>query len=171
VTFGVSSQVYSYFFALFAAGLAVGAPLYVWLSRWFRRTSIVTWCFVISATSGLLVLLVGRSGPWPLILTLFPLAASISCTRPPTTYILLAQHEGDAGTVSALIAASNMMMGSVGMVVVSLGLWGRVELIGALSLGLALVSLVLWLAVGRPRVRAQADPGVREAAREQAAGG
>jgi len=106
-----------------------------------------------------------------LILTLFPLAASISCTRPPTTYILLAQHEGDAGTVSALIAASNMMMGSVGMVVVSLGLWGRVELIGALSLGLALVSLVLWLAVGRPRVRAQADPGVREAAGEQAAGG
>jgi len=171
VTFGVSSQVYSYFFALFAAGLAVGAPLYVWLSRWFRRTSIVTWCFVISATSGLLILLVGRSGPWPLILTLFPLAASISCTRPPTTYILLAQHEGDAGTVSALIAASNMMMGSVGMVVVSLGLWGRVELIGALSLGLALVSLVLWLAVGRPRVRAQADPGVREAAGEQAAGG
>jgi DHA1 family bicyclomycin/chloramphenicol resistance-like MFS transporter len=164
VTFGVSSQVYSYFFALFAAGLAVGAPFYVWLSRWFRRTSIVTWCFVVSAISGLLILLIGRRGPWPLILSMLPLAFSISCTRPPTTYILLAQHEGDAGSVSALMAASNMVMGSAGMIVVSLELWGRAELIGALTLGLALVSLLLWLAVGRPRVRAQADPATRQAA-------
>jgi DHA1 family bicyclomycin/chloramphenicol resistance-like MFS transporter len=156
VTFGVSSQVYSYFFALFAAGLAVGAPIYVWLSRRFERTSIITFSLVIAAASGLLILLVGPRGPWPLILTLLPLAFSISCTRPPTTYVLLAQHEGDAGSVSALIAASNMVMGSIGMIVVSLELWGRVELIGALTLGLALVSLGLWLSYGLSRARVQA---------------
>lgn len=159
VTFGVSSQVYSYFFALFAAGLAVGAPIYVWLSRHFERTSIITFCFVMAAAGGLLVLLVGRKGPWPLILALLPLAFSISCTRPPTTYVLLAQHEGDAGSVSALIAASNMVMGSIGMIVVSLELWGRVELIGALTLGLALVSLGLWLLVGVSRARGRARIG------------
>ena len=47
-------------------------------------------------------------------------------------------------------------MSSERMVVVSLELWGRVELIGALTLGLALLSLGLWLGLGQPLVRAQA---------------
>ena len=33
VTFGVTSQVYSYYFALFAASMALGAQVYVWISR------------------------------------------------------------------------------------------------------------------------------------------
>jgi DHA1 family bicyclomycin/chloramphenicol resistance-like MFS transporter len=156
VTFGLTSQVYSYFFALFAAGMAAGAPIYVWLSRRFERTTIITGCFGVSAASGLLVLLLGRLGPWPLILSLLPLSICISCLRPPGTYLMLAQHEGDAGSVSGLMNASNMVMGSIGMVVVSLELWSRVELIGALALGLALLSLGLWLGLGGPLVRAQA---------------
>ena len=156
VTFGVSGQVYSYFFALFAAGLAIGAPIYVWLSRWMERTTIITWSFGAAALSGVLVLTIGRMGPWSLILALLPMAISISCTRPPTTYLLLALHEGDAGSVSALVTASNMVMGSAGMIVVSLELWDRVNLIGALTLGLAILSLGLWLVVGRRRVGARA---------------
>jgi DHA1 family bicyclomycin/chloramphenicol resistance-like MFS transporter len=157
VTFGESSQAYSYFFALFAAGMAVGAPIYIWLSRRLERTTILTGCFAVCAASGLLVLVLGRLGPWPFILTLFPMAISISCMRPPATYLLLEQHEGDAGSVSALMGSANIVMGSLGMVVVSLGLWSRVELIGALSLGLGLLSLGLWLVIGRPLVRAQAS--------------
>ena len=156
VTFGVSSQVYSYYFALFAVSMVVGAQIYVWLSRRFERTTIITWCFGAGVVSGLLMLAVGRLGPWPFILALLPMPISFSCLRPPATYLMLAQHEGDAGSVAALMGASNMVMGSVGMVVASLELWGRVELIGALTLGTSLLSGVLWLSVGRPLVRAQA---------------
>jgi DHA1 family bicyclomycin/chloramphenicol resistance-like MFS transporter len=156
VTFGVSSQVYSYFFALFAVAMAVGAQIYVWLSRRFERTKIITGCFVVSAVSGLLVLFLGGLGPWPFILTLLPMPIAFSCIRPPATFLMLGQHEGDAGSVSALMGASSMVMGSVGMIIASLGLWGRVELIGVITLGVSLVSGGLWLAFGQPLVRAQA---------------
>jgi DHA1 family bicyclomycin/chloramphenicol resistance-like MFS transporter len=156
VTFGVSSQVYSYFFALFGVGIALGPPTYLWLSRRFERTAILTGCFVTCAVSGLLVLLAGRLGPWPFIITFFPTAVALSCIRPPSTYLMLDQHEGDAGSVSGLIIASSMVMGSVGTALVSLDIWSRVQLVGTLILGLALLSLGLWLALGRPRIRSQA---------------
>jgi MFS transporter, DHA1 family, multidrug resistance protein len=155
VTFGVSGQVYSYFFALFAVAMAAGAQIYIWLSRRLQRTTILTGCFAACAVSGLLVLVLGGRGPWPFILTLLPMPLATGCMRPPSTYLMLAQHEGDAGSVSALMGAAHMVMGSLGMVVVSLELWGRVELIGALTLGLALLSMGLWLSLGRPLVRAQ----------------
>jgi MFS transporter, DHA1 family, multidrug resistance protein len=155
VTFGVSSQVYSYFFALFAVAIAAGAPLYVWLSRRFDRSKILSGCFIVSAGTGLLMLLVGRLGPWPFILTLLPGAVAMSCIRPPSTFLLLDQHEGDAGSVAALVVASNMVLGSVGIIIVSLNLWSRVELIGSLNLGLAVLGLAMWLIQGRSRVREQ----------------
>ncbi len=157
VTFGTSSQVYSYFFALFGAGIALGPPIFLCLSRRFERTAILSGCFVACAASGLLVILVGRLGPWPFIATFFPSAIAFSCMRAPAAYLMLAQREGDAGSASGLIIASNMVMGSLGTVVVSLGLWGRVELVGTLVLGLAVLSLGLWLSRGLPRIRAQAS--------------
>ena len=155
VTFGVSSQTYSYFFALFAVFLAVGPQIYMWLSRRIRRTTIVTGCFVMSALSGLLMLLVGRYGPWPFILAFSPSALALGCIRAPATYLMLDQHEGDAGSVSGLMGAAHMVMGAIGMMIVSLEVWGRVELLGVLTLVLALLSAVLWLAFGQPRIRAQ----------------
>jgi DHA1 family bicyclomycin/chloramphenicol resistance-like MFS transporter len=144
-TFGVSSQVYSYFFALFAVGMAVGPQIYVWLSRRFSRDGILMGCFVVSAASGILMLFIGRLGPWPFILALLPSPVALSCMRPPAVYLLLAQHEGDAGSVSALMSSSFTVMASIGMLIVSLNLWARVELVGALTLGLAVLSGFLWV--------------------------
>jgi DHA1 family bicyclomycin/chloramphenicol resistance-like MFS transporter len=154
VDFGVSSQAYGFYFALHAIGWAVGAPFYVLLSRRFKRTSIIVGCLSISVASGLLILLVGPLGPWPMIASILPLTVSLSCLRPPTAYLMLAQHDQDAGSVSGLMSAGSMVMGSIGMLILSLELWGRVELIGALTLGLGLVSLGMWLFVVQPRVHA-----------------
>ncbi len=148
-TFGVSGQVYSYFFALYAVGMAVGAQVYVWLSRRFSRTSILMGCFAVSAASGILILFIGPLGPWPFILALLPSPVAFSCMRPPAVYLMLAQHEGDAGSVSALMGSTFTVMASLGMLVVSMNLWGRVELVGAITLGLAVLSGVMWLL--RPR--------------------
>jgi MFS transporter, DHA1 family, multidrug resistance protein len=148
-TFGVSGQVYSYFFALYAVGMAVGAQVYVRLSRRFSRGKILMGCFAVSAASGILILFVGPLGPWPFILALLPSPVAFSCMRPPAVYLMLAQHEGDAGSVAALMGSTFMVMASFGMLVVSLNLWGRVELVGALTLGLAVLSGVMWAL--RPR--------------------
>ncbi|MBN1322037.1 MAG: multidrug effflux MFS transporter [Thermoleophilia bacterium] len=156
VTFGVSSQVYSLFFAIFAVSAATGAQLYVLLSRRVERERIITWSFVFIAISGLLVLLIGPRGPWAFILTFLLSPIAFSCSRPPAAYLMLSQHEGDAGSVAGIMSASHMAISSIGMVIISLELWGRVELLGALILGLSVVSLILWLIIGRPLVRAQA---------------
>ncbi len=147
-TFGVSSQWYSLFFAIFAFGAAAGAQLYVWISRLAGRNSIVTGCFVVCAVSGVLLLLIGDRGPWTFILSFLPLPIAFSCSRPPAFYLMLSQHEGDAGSVSGVMGALFMTIASMGMVIISLDLWGRVQLLGALIVGLSVLSLVLWLAVG-----------------------
>jgi len=158
VTFGLSSQTYSYFFALFGAGIAAGAPTYLLLSRWLERRTILTGCFITCAISGVLVLFVGHLGPWHFILTYLPTAVSLACIRPPSTYLMLGQHEADAGSVSGIILATSMVLGSVATAVVSLQVWNRVEFIGALIVGLALVSLALWLGLCRPRELSRRAP-------------
>jgi DHA1 family bicyclomycin/chloramphenicol resistance-like MFS transporter len=151
VNFGTSSQVYSYFFMLFAVSIAVGAQLYVWLSRRFSREGILTGCFAVAGVSGLLLLFLGSRGPWTFMLTLLPAQISFCCTRPPAVYLMLAQHEGDSGSLSSLMGSFSTVMGTLGIIVVSLGIWGRVEVIGALTLGLSVVSGVMWL-IGQSRL-------------------
>jgi DHA1 family bicyclomycin/chloramphenicol resistance-like MFS transporter len=147
--FGRSSQAFSFFFAVFAVGLAIGPLIYIRLSRSRRRTSIITGTLVVIALSGLLVLLIGGRGPWAFILTILPSGVAMSCMRPPATYLLLDQHEADAGSTSALMGSTHMVMGSLGMVIVSLQLGDRVMVLGALTLAVGLLSLGLWLRVGR----------------------
>ena len=152
-TFGLSSQVFSFFFAIYAVGLAIGPYVYMRLSRTLRRTSIITGCLGVTVLSGALVLLLGGRGPWLFTLLLLPSAISMSCMRPPATYLMLDQHEEDAGSVSALMGSSSMIMGSLGMVLVSLQLGGRVEMIGILNVALGLLCAGLWLGVALPRLR------------------
>jgi MFS transporter, DHA1 family, multidrug resistance protein len=155
-TFGVSGQIYSFFFAFFGVGIALGPSSYILLSRRFGRTAIITACFVTCVASGVLVLLIGVRGPWAFMITFFPTAVALGCVRPPSTFLMLGQHETDAGSVSGLITATNMIMGSIATVIASVELWGRVQLIGSLMVATALVGLVMWLGLSRPRMLAQA---------------
>jgi len=155
VRFGLSSQAYGYYYALFGLGIAIGSPVYLLTSRWLKRSTILTGCLVGLAISGLLVLFLGGMGPWHFILAFFPAAVALACARPPSIYLMLAQHDADAGSVSGLVLASHMVLGSVGTVMVSLEIWGRVEMVGALLLSTSLVCLLLWLGVARQRVGAK----------------
>lgn len=147
--FGVGSQTFSYFFAIFAVGLAIGPLIYMRLSQSWKRTSIITGTLAVVALSGLLVVLLGGRGPWAFIITILPSGIALSCMRPPATYLLLDQHEADAGSTSALMGSTHMVMGSLGMVIVSLQLGDRVMVLGALTLVVGLLSLGFWLRVGR----------------------
>ncbi len=154
--FGVSSQAYSLFFAIFAVSAAAGAQLYVWLSRRWARDRIITWSFVLTAIGGLLVLLLGGRGPWAFILTYLPAPIAFSCSRPPAAHLMLSQHEGDSGSVAGIMSASHMAISSIGMIIISLGLWDRVKMLGSLILGLSVLTLILWSIIGLPLSRAQA---------------
>ncbi len=148
-TFGVSSQVFSYFFAVYAVSLAVGSQIYVRVSLWAARDPIIWGCLAISTVSGALLLFLGHLGPWIFMICLVPSQMAFMCMRPPAVYLMLAQHDQDSGSVAAVMGSTHTVLASAGMVIVSLSLWGRVEMVGLLMLVLGVASLAMWMF--RPR--------------------
>lgn len=146
-TFRLSSQVYSYFFAFNAAGLLIGPLIYMKLSARFSRFSIINACFTVMILSGLLVFLMGRSGPWVFAMSLLPATIVASCVRPPGTFLMLDQHKGDSGSASSLISSFQTVMGSIGIMIVSLNPGNRVQVVGVINIIIGLLCVLLWLNV------------------------
>lgn len=145
--FGLSSQAYSYFFTFNAAGMLLGPLIYMKLSARFKRFSIINVCFAVMTLSGILVYTLGRLGPWEFATMLLPATIVASCTRPPSTFLMLEQQKKDAGSASSLISSFATVMGSVGMIIVSLGLGNPAQVVGALNIIFGIVCGGLWLAV------------------------
>ena len=59
--FGLSEQVYSYYFALNALGMIGGPMLYMRLSKKYKRTSIIFTCFVAVSFERIIDVSPGRS--------------------------------------------------------------------------------------------------------------
>jgi DHA1 family bicyclomycin/chloramphenicol resistance-like MFS transporter len=146
-TFRLSSKVYSYFFAFNAAGLLIGPLIYMRLSARFSRFSLINACFAVMILSGLLVCVMGRFGPWIFAIALLPATIVASCTRPPSTFLMLDQHKGDSGSASSLISSFQTVMGSIGIMIVSFNLGNRVQVVGAINIIIGLLCGVLWLTV------------------------
>ena len=144
-TFLQSSRVYSYYFAFNAMGYLAGPLIYLKLSARFARSAIITVCFAVVVLSGILIFGVGQAAPWAFALAMLPASVVASGLRPPSTYLMLEQQKEDAGSASALMSSSQMVMGTVGMIIISLHLGDRVLLIGVLNVVLGLVCGGLWL--------------------------
>lgn len=145
--FGVSSQIYSYFFAFNALAMMIGPLIYIKLSSRFKRFSIINLCFGITILSGLAILLFGQSNPFIFALALFPATLASSCARPPSAYLMLDQQTEDAGSASSLMGSFATIMGSLGMIIISFNMDNLILIIGALNIILGLLSGGLWLAV------------------------
>lgn len=156
--FGLSSQAYSYYFALNAIGLMSGPMLYMRLSRRFHPEAIIRTCFMVSMTSGILLVLVGRFQPWIFFLCLLPSSIAGSCMRPPATNLMLEQHKSDTGSMASVMSCTGMLFGSLGMTLISMP-WGNpVIALGTLILLTASLSLAAWPFVIK---RAQIPPNMR----------
>lgn len=145
--FGVSSQVYSYFFAFNALAMMIGPLIYIKLSSRFKRFSIINLCFGITILSGLTILLFGQSNPFIFALALFPATLASSCARPPSAYLMLDQQTEDAGSASSLMGSFATIMGSLGMIIISFNMDNLILIIGSLNIILGLLSGGLWLVV------------------------
>ena len=146
-TFGLSSQVYSYFFAFNAVGMLFGPMIYIKLSSKLKRFTIIKICFGVMILSGVLICVIGNIGPWIFALALLPATIAGSCVRPGGTYLMLDQQKGDTGSASSLMSSFATVMGSIGMIVVSFGHGNLVQIVGALNIVFGFVCIVLWLTV------------------------
>lgn len=146
-TFMLSSQVYSYYFAFNAAGMLAGPLIYLKLSARFKRFSIINVCFTVIILSGILVYALGSSGPQVFAIMLIPATIATSCTRPPSTFLMLEQQKKDTGSASSLMSSFATVMGSVGMVIVSFVPGNLVQIVGAVNIIFGILCGWLWLAV------------------------
>ncbi|TEB06100.1 Bicyclomycin resistance protein [Pelotomaculum schinkii] len=147
--FGLSEQTYSYFFALNAVFLLLSPMLYLILSRRFNRGSIIITCFAVVAMSGALIGSLGNLGPWLFAVTLIPSTIASNCVRPPGTNLMLEQQQEDTGSASALMSCVSLLMGSVGMLLISYD-WSNIILaLGILNLIVGLTCGVLWLLISK----------------------
>ena len=143
-TFQLSAQVYSFYFSLNALGMIAGPMIYLWLSRRFNAVSIIWGCFISIAASGLLVCIIGNLQPWILALCILPASIASNCIRPPSANMMLEQQKGDTGAVSSLMGCTGLLMGSLGIQIISLPWGNRIIALGIITFGIAVVSLLAW---------------------------
>jgi DHA1 family bicyclomycin/chloramphenicol resistance-like MFS transporter len=145
--FGLSPQVYSYYFAVNAIGMISGPMLYMRISRRYRRRTIIITSFAAVSVSGLLVSSFGGLRPWMLAAALLPATISASCVRTPGTNLMLEQQRGDAGSAAALMSCFGILMGSVGMTIISLNWSNTIVVLGMMNVLIGLASGALWLQI------------------------
>jgi DHA1 family bicyclomycin/chloramphenicol resistance-like MFS transporter len=147
--FRLSEQWYSFYFALNAVGLISGPFLYLWLSRFFSRKSIIASGFAIMLAGGALVCIFGGMGPLVFALALFPASLMGSCVRPPGAHLMLEQQNEDTGSASALMGCFGLLFGSAGMILVSFEGNNLVLTLGVINVAVGFVCISGWLLIGR----------------------
>ena len=143
--FGLGAETYSLYFAFNALGMIGGPALYLRLSRRAARRSIIMAGFAAVSAGGLLVYLFGDGQPWAFALSLFPSTLMGSCIRTPGTNLMLEQQREDTGSSAALMSCAAMIVGSLGMAVISHDGNDTIRVLGAMNILAGLACLGLWL--------------------------
>lgn len=142
--FHLSDRVFSYYFSLNALGMIVTPMVYLRISRHWHSETIIRTCYLMIAASGLLVCCLGNLAPLVFALCILPSSLAATCLRPPTTNLLLEQQKGDTGSVSSLIGWSGMLLGSIGMQIISFSWGNTIIALGVMILITSSTSLLLW---------------------------
>ncbi|AET69381.1 drug resistance transporter, Bcr/CflA subfamily [Desulfosporosinus orientis DSM 765] len=142
--FGLSEQVYSYFFAANAFFMVIGPLLYMRSTRLIKPIKLISLSFFVACISGLLISTIGVSSPWMFGLSLIPATLAGSITRPPSANLMLEQQKGDTGAVVSLMSFAFTVFGSIGMIIISLDWADRVKVMGILYFIFAAASLISW---------------------------
>ena len=145
--FGLSEQMFSLFFSANAVAAMLGPILYIRISRYFHSGTIISACFGVMALSGFIVAGVGGISPFAFAAAMMPATMAVTGMRPPSANLLLEQQERDTGSASSLINFVGMIMGSVGMLLISVAPGHLVFFIGLMLVAVGGSGLLLWLLI------------------------
>lgn len=143
--FGVSEQVYSYYFALNAVFFTVGPVIYVLLSKRFLSKNIITACFAVISIGGIVTIIFGGISPLVFTATIIPFSIAGMIIRPPSTNLMLEQVDKDAGTASSLIGCIFSIFASLGVLIASMEWSNRIVALGIMFSMVGFVSLIAWI--------------------------
>jgi len=145
--FGMTEEVYSYYFGFNALGAMVGPLLYIRLSRRISPGNIIISCFGLLTVCGIVLNVAGNSSPILFALTMLTATVALSLMRPPTANLLLSQQNGDTGSAASLINFTGMFMGSLGMFLISFETDGFISTLGLMQIVVGAFCGSLWLLI------------------------
>lgn len=145
--FGLSEQLYSYFFAANACLSLIGPMLYVKFFTEANKSRFAVICLLACVVSGAMVVTIGKMAPFLFWLSFVPFSLLGSVLRPFSTGILLEQQRGDTGSASSLINGINTIFGSIGMVAASITWSNIVSGLGIMIVVASAISLLGWAAL------------------------
>lgn len=150
--FGLSEQLYSYFFAANAFLSLLGPMAYVKICGNMNKVKLAYMCFVMYIVCGTALIVVGQLTPFLFWISFAPFSFLGSLTRPFSSGLLLDQQKGDTGSASSLINGVATIFGSVGMMGISL--WSNHVLgLGEIILATGAMSVVGWTLLMRSKVK------------------
>lgn len=150
--FGLSEQVYSYFFATNALVSLAGPILFVKFFSKMNKVIFANGCFVLAIICGGLIMVFGKTMPLLFLLTFAPFSLMGTAMRPFSTNILLDQQKSDTGSASSLINAINTICGSIGMMAASMAWSNIVSGLGLIMLITSVVMLIGWLMLLKSKI-------------------
>jgi DHA1 family bicyclomycin/chloramphenicol resistance-like MFS transporter len=152
--FGLNEREFSWFLAINAAFAMVGPILYVRLSRHFKSQTLISAGFPIFILCGIALSTMGHASPWAFALSAALATLIVDGMRVPGINLMLEQQQSDNGSASALINFFGMLMGSLGMHLVSLHPDDLILSLGCIQIAIGLTSGALWLLIrNRPFVQ------------------
>ena len=153
--FGLSEQVYSYFFAANSFFAVVGPFLYMKLIGIVSPRQFTYGCFIFTVLSAAALLTVGSISPWWFLIAFLPVTIMESAARPFSTAILLDQQKTDIGSASSLINAVNTVFGSLGMMLGALNWSNFIEGLGIITAVCVTLAIAGWLALLHFKIRVE----------------
>ena len=142
--FNLTGQEYSYYFSVNALGMIAGPMIFLWFLQRVHTEKIILACYVSTLASGLLVFFLGSSQPWVFALCILPASIAGSCIRPGSANMMLEQQQGDTGSVSSLMGCAGLLMGSLGLQVISMPWSSTIVALGVMTITTATISLIAW---------------------------
>ena len=143
--FGLSAQVYSYFFAGNAFISIVGPFIYIRFLSSINKKRFTSLSFAMSALGGILVMTAGTLSPVFFWLSFALVSFSAATIRPFSVNILLEQQKNDTGSASSIINTLFTVLGSIGMTMASMPWANIVTGLGILITIFSMLSLLSWI--------------------------
>ena len=147
--FGVSEQMYSYYFSANAVFLLLGPMVYLFLARFISTKNLIKIAYSIIVLSGIMVVTIGTKSPLLFCLALIPASLAGNMIGPPRTNLMIEQVDGDTGAASSLINGVFTIFGSFGMLLISFNFVDKIFLMGIMYILAGTITLAAWIILAR----------------------
>ncbi|MGD8386203.1 MAG: multidrug effflux MFS transporter [Desulfobacteraceae bacterium] len=147
--FGLSEQIYGYFFGFNALALMVGALLFARMNRVLSSRTVLSIGFFMIAAGGVWLMFSPGEGPWDLALPMAIISFSSGMSRPPSNNLVLEQVDRGAGAASSLLMFFLMTCGGLGMGFISLAWPDKIHVLGIMGMICGSITFVFWMVFQR----------------------